>query len=976
MSDYSHLLNSFSGVGSSARQLDPSHLNFQSHSARDDDGGYIERSPTDLRGAAIPGLPPFGRDGPRRDAPRRVEPRLWTPDEVMTIPIAFLVQHHPEIRKMNEERATLLTTSNNLSAVLARTETSNSSLARPDVAAPRPNTASQAEEIIPREAAFINRPRKPLPKFANTEDMLLTKADAQRFHPRYGRLAVTRDVNGEIISKERELEIREGIRRLLKLFDTFNIDKNKFGEDVVKNFMFWYKNYYEHLVHVAQLAADEFEELEWCENYYKPFRWIEIGLKNHNATLAAHKEGQEAEGDSDDDEREEVEKLLAAKKRRAEQTERQRGQKKDQPAKRKADTQKDERSKNTKRRNTNQQSQIRQPEAGPSRARPAVRHRGDDDLPDDADADVQRILDDEMNGRNDFSEDSGDDLDLPLPKLKSHPKNTSKAKEVSRKPLVERRAPPQATTSASANARHSPTPSRSLAATLAARAQEAATNDLLRMRNSRTNPVDEDPHALVVPPTTQSIRQAMKSRYAELDDDLKEPLMQALETLDDAEAEGHDRTAEGDADFLRWLKQLELIERDPTDEDGDRSFSVFGHDAIGTYRYREHLGSITSWGGAENACRLLSALLRIWRMSKDQLNERPNDRNRPCVRTHLESVCAKVSTVFDPLNSQAKGSHQGDDEEDAIRDDDGLENIHNNSLKMPPKIHIGASQAKGTMQPETQAEASQAQSTRRRTLKDGYITDGMLKKLPKPGALRLLEALKVDVADLKKMKKDDIVGRLVDGRNKKEFDISTQEYTAAMIGNEAQPKIQINLFSHPHRGPHFSSPFYFSFPLDLKHLLPALLSQWSAIPHLVRYSVLFYRSLLSRLATFVNAQVHIAILSIHCSLPIHAFTRLSRLLQDFSKHPQSIRSFSTAPQFPHQSPTTFSSTDYRHRPQSPFPFQINPRSNPHHLYSSLSQSSACATTSGTSSMLSISSRFLPSSSNFLTKGDGEIQGGG
>ncbi|KAE8206759.1 hypothetical protein CF327_g7499 [Tilletia walkeri] len=88
------------------------------------------------------------------------------------------------------------------------------------------------------------------------------------------------------------------------------------------------------------------------------------------------------------------------------------------------------------------------------------------------------------------------------------------------------------------------------------------------------------------------------------------------------------------------------------DERADEMGVQFGHKIIGTWSYHTPLKDIANWGRVANACRLLSALLRIWSMAKTQMKNADSD---PLVHNHIKQVCDNIQEAFKaPSNQKVK----------------------------------------------------------------------------------------------------------------------------------------------------------------------------------------------------------------------------------------------------------------------------------------------------------------------------------
>ncbi|KAE8223970.1 hypothetical protein CF326_g8112 [Tilletia indica] len=155
--------------------------------------------------------------------------------------------------------------------------------------------------------------------------------------------------------------------------------------------------------------------------------------------------------------------------------------------------------------------------------------------------------------------------------------------------------------------------------------------------------------------TVEALTNALASRYSSLEE--ASDVRSALETLRLAESCGLDPGTEGAAGFSSWLAALETIPTPADDEDEDMVGGSFGHNTIGSWAYRDGLKQLSDWGSVKNACRLLSALLRIWAMAKDQLRTM-NKTEEPIVKRHITQVSQIIETSFQ-LTSGTKAVASG-----------------------------------------------------------------------------------------------------------------------------------------------------------------------------------------------------------------------------------------------------------------------------------------------------------------------------
>ncbi|KAE8217980.1 hypothetical protein CF326_g9284, partial [Tilletia indica] len=238
--------------------------------------------------------------------------------------------------------------------------------------------------------------------------------------------------------------------------------------------------------------------------------------------------------------------------------------------------------------------------------------------------------------------------------------------------------------------------------------------------------------AYLVPPVVDEIEVALDTRYSSLVE--AEKVRAALETLRLAESCGLAPETEGDAGFLQWLNTLQTVELPDVplkEQDEDKIGSGFAHDEIGSWSYRTTLNKLESWGGVDNACRLLTALLRIWSMSKDQLRQLSSTLE-PIVKTHISQACDLIDECFkiasgpkETSNAQATRSSSND------RDDDhALAKDISNTID---SVSVGAS----TEVSKKKVKAKRGQVEK--NLDNGIVNEEVIGSLSKRAAMKLLD---------------------------------------------------------------------------------------------------------------------------------------------------------------------------------------------------------------------------------------------
>ncbi|KAE8180504.1 hypothetical protein CF336_g9264, partial [Tilletia laevis] len=143
------------------------------------------------------------------------------------------------------------------------------------------------------------------------------------------------------------------------------------------------------------------------------------------------------------------------------------------------------------------------------------------------------------------------------------------------------------------------------------------------------------------PPTTKTLLSALQTKYSALEE--RPYVLGALHVLENAEEYGFDPEQDGDAGFLAWLACLEGAI--PDLEDPDKSGISFGHDEIGTWRYHDALKDRITFGSIRNARRVLSAVLRIWAIAKEE-RDNTGSGPQPLVKLHIQKISECIEAAF------------------------------------------------------------------------------------------------------------------------------------------------------------------------------------------------------------------------------------------------------------------------------------------------------------------------------------------
>ncbi|CAD6885772.1 unnamed protein product [Tilletia caries] len=204
-----------------------------------------------------------------------------SPDAVIQIPFDTLRRHHPDVRRLVEENSSLIGTVSNLSNTIGQAQRPQSPLRNPTSQHAPPRQAQPP----PTQGRHGSEERQPPPRqladFENPEFMLWTALDAQRFHSRYGRLACTRDADGEIVSVAREKEIIAIVALIMEQADEFIHTLSQEEQKQIHNYNFFRTKYPWLLTKLATRIEHAIPELSYCEptSQYKARRWMQSHFK-------------------------------------------------------------------------------------------------------------------------------------------------------------------------------------------------------------------------------------------------------------------------------------------------------------------------------------------------------------------------------------------------------------------------------------------------------------------------------------------------------------------------------------------------------------------------------------------------------------------------------------------------------------------------------------------------------------------------
>ncbi|KAE8237222.1 hypothetical protein A4X13_0g8865, partial [Tilletia indica] len=522
------------------------------------------------------------------------------------------------------------------------------------------STPAAQQVPVDRATELRQQSQRPLSSFPNRKDMLWTESAPRKAMKRYGKQFVTRDEDGRIISNERKDEIEAGINLLTEEARARLKKEHPEDKDIISNINFkdWKENYIDSLMELARLVGEQFPELAWCDMFYKPFIWILLHLKSHKGGMKK-------------------------KAKRSEQTKATAGP--SSTSKKISSTKQNSQSSSLKKRpapNKTASTSARKLTPGPFED---VESSGEDEpkskkQKSNAPTAVQRLnqlakergldisndeSDEEMEGANEPTTKRGavgstQSSGIFIPRGQSSVSGISKdinipARMQGNKAKASTSAATSSTSPPAADASISTTKAKTTQALKITTAAPATTQRAAEETASIPSPAlgnmrAADASKLEVP-TAAAIRSALQVRFSELPE--TEEVGDAIQLLETVDSCGASSDSNGDPAFVAWLEELENL--DPaTIDDEDELGECFGHRTIGRWKYDGPLSSADTWGCTANAFKLLSALLRIWHIGRQQLIDQGSS-TQPLVHNHIAKVCARIKLAFKigPSNAQS-----------------------------------------------------------------------------------------------------------------------------------------------------------------------------------------------------------------------------------------------------------------------------------------------------------------------------------
>ncbi|CAD7066221.1 unnamed protein product [Tilletia caries] len=467
-------------------------------------------------------------------------------------------------------------------------------------------------------------PSRPLSSFEHPELMLWNYEDAKTMKDAFSRVDCTRNPDGTCVKKVQITRLSKAVTFACAFL--FDMDIHEYLEGSVRNYRFFRENYMHLLLGIAKSLEEKFPVLSWCTLHYKALKWIEYHLKQHNEQIAKKKRLVASAATAA------ASSSSASTSHPSSSTSNSTGQHgKNRKTKRAADV-------DLKPAKTSKKLKKKHP---------------------------LNEIDDNM-----FSEDDDDESAVHSSILTTKPKAKLVVHNVGSIPEDGNTSTKPATASSAA----APIPkqkiqipgrvdssihaSSSAVTTSAPSARQDLVLPTLKAASSSTastmaEKIEQFQKAATetsIGTTVEEIRAALP-RFGSLGEiDL---VRSTLQTLEVAKACGLDPKSAGDLNFVNWLQRLEELEEPPMDMDeddrADEMGAQFGHKMIGTWSYHTALNDITNWGRVGNACRLLSALLRIWSMAKVQMKALDSD---PLVHNHIKQVCDNIQQAFKAPSSQ------------------------------------------------------------------------------------------------------------------------------------------------------------------------------------------------------------------------------------------------------------------------------------------------------------------------------------
>ncbi|KAK0558480.1 hypothetical protein OC844_005126 [Tilletia horrida] len=630
-----------------------------------------------------------------------------TPELIASIPVNILVAHHPDLSELKKTSGSSRRSAGSVTAGSSSSKPIANGASSSRMPGPVPGYRDYKISTVPPngDEDDIEDDTEPTRTRDSLVDPQWDREDAARKKEKFGKLDCTVYDDGTSIRGDDKIALERAVRLICAFLWTLDVGDDL--KDEKRNYQFWLTHFSWLLKRIAKKLELQFPILGWCTGHYKALKWIELHIKSHNQTAVAgekkrqqkrkhHKtvgtsrtkaakasvassagrttKGQRQE-QRDNAESDDTDDFVDVDEEDDEETPPQKKQKITKKAAGKsikADKH-SARSKKAAQDDTDGTfddfTSAEEDEVVVRRATPAVKRA----LPNSSAAgssmsasrDImrkgkgieipsRRIMrdDEQFEEGNFYSNKENSPLSSPLhstlvvllpgrfrfrfeldhlhqlasavatPSSTLQIKyNAQKASIIPKGPLVRSAAP---------NSSNAGPSSSNLSASIAS--FKSTWSDTL------------------LPPRVDAIRAAcprFEKKLEELD-----LLRSTLTILEEAQNCGIDPRSDGDQDFIDWIDTLEdLTVTEEADEDELRE--QFGHRAVGRWDYHEPLASLAVWGSTKNACRLLSALLRIWCMARSQMEEAKQEGDA-LVHNHIRQVCDLINSAFKLPAQKAK----------------------------------------------------------------------------------------------------------------------------------------------------------------------------------------------------------------------------------------------------------------------------------------------------------------------------------
>ncbi|KAE8228657.1 hypothetical protein CF326_g6403 [Tilletia indica] len=493
-------------------------------------------------------------------------------------------------------------------------------------------------------------PSRPLSSFEHPELMLWNYEDAKTMKDSFSRVDCTRNPDGTCVKKAQIARMSKGVTFACAFL--FDMDIHEYLEGSVRNYRFFRENYMHLLLGIAKSLEEKFPVLSWCTFHYKALKWIEYHLKQHNEQIAKKKRLAASAATAA------ASSSSASTSHPSSSTSNSTGQHgKSRKTKRAADVdlKPAKTSKKLKKKHPlneiddNMFSEDDDDESAVHSSKPAPKSKAKLVVPP-----LNLLSDDD-----DVDEDEDDDevaypsilTTKPKAKLVVHdvasiPDNGNTSTKPAAAPSAALPIPKQQIQIPGRvdSSIHASDPAPSARKDLVLPTLKAARTSVASTLAKSVNTFQKTATEAQIDSTVDGIR-AVLPRFSALEEiDL---VRATLQTLEVAKATGLDPQAAGDLNFIKWLERLEELQEPPAemdpDEREDQMGVSFGHKEIGTWSYHHPLKDIANWGCVANACRLLSALLRIWSMARSQMKTSDSS---PLIHNHIRQVCDIIQEAF------------------------------------------------------------------------------------------------------------------------------------------------------------------------------------------------------------------------------------------------------------------------------------------------------------------------------------------